>query len=73
MSDQPWEGRTVWCSGADDSGKTDCGWIEARERNAGGIEIVMRKPGVSAHLIEMSRAEAKTFAAHLMNLAGRDR
>lgn len=69
----PWEGRSVYCSGADDSTKADAGWIEARETCATRIEIVMRKPREIPHEIEMTRDQAKTFAAHLMNLAGRIR
>lgn len=72
MSIKPLEGRTVWCSGANNTANSDCGWIEAREV-AKQIEVVIRKSGESNRAIEMTREEAKTFAAHLMNLAGRVR
>lgn len=71
--DKPWEGRCVYCSGADNTAKSDKGWIETRETGAGRVEIVLRKPNDTPHAIEMTRDQAKTFAAHLMNLAGRVR
>lgn len=71
MTAKPWEGRSVYCTGGGNG--NDKGWIEARETNAQRVEIVMRKPGLSASAMEMTRDQAKTFAAHLMNLAGRAR
>lgn len=71
MSNKPWEGRSVWCSGDKDT--TEKGWLEARESDADRVRIIVRPHGLSTREITMTRDEGKTFAALLMNLAVRDR
>lgn len=69
MTDKPWEGRSVRCSGRADGGEK--GWVEVREHDEQRVRLIILGSGLSPHEITMSRDEAKTFAAHMMNLAGR--
>lgn len=71
MPNKPWEGRSVWCSGS--SSKTEKGWLEVREVDVERLIIIVRLLDMQDSQILMTRAEAKTFAAQLRNLANRDR
>lgn len=71
MSNKPWEGRTVYCSGAKVGG--NAGWIEVQEEDIDRIRIIPRPNSSVDRNLVMTRAEAKTFAAQMMNLANRIR
>lgn len=67
---KPWEGRSVWCSGGSDGDKPK-GWIEVREENETHLRVLIRNSDTKS--VVLTREEAKTLAAHMMNLAGRTR
>lgn len=71
MNDKPWEGRSVWCAS---SGDTPNGWVEVQEADALGVRLITRRGGgYNDVAVQMTREQAKTLAAHIMNLAGRAR
>lgn len=67
---KPWEGRTVWCSG---KAEGNSGWVEVQENGVGHIRLIPRPTSSVDRALVMTREEAKTFAAQMMNLATRSR
>lgn len=70
MSSKPWEGRSVWAQVAEQNEK---GWVEIRERDSKVLELIVCQDQRFTASVCMTREQAKTFAAQIMNLAQRDR
>lgn len=69
MSSKPWEGRTVWCQGE----RGSKGWIEIQEAGTEDMRLIVRLDSGLVTTVCMTREQAKTFAAQIMNLAVRNR
>lgn len=72
MTGKPLEGRSVWCSGNKESKYS--GWIHVRETCGGErLTLIVTPDNGLESRCTMTREQAKTFAAQMMNLAVRNR
>lgn len=61
-----WESRGVWCKSKESDEPK--GWLEIQEGGPDLMRVAMRVGGLS-YIVSMTREQARTFAAHMLNLS----